>query len=423
MEKWKKISVEEAKLHPLYGIKGWLLLFAIGPLFGSLITYGQINNLAHKLNLSVTKFLAIDSPEVIYIEFSLWMNIALTTVIYILMITKNSDFRKIVSFMLLGAWPTLFLYGQAHPYSGIGSDLSASFLSWIIYCVVWVTYINKSRRVRVTFENAILNEDTSRIHVPVEHRLNERSAPFKESLIPSYLNQLNKSKQHHENESITNFNTNQNDLIQKSKENDKHEKPTERVIMKTDGRVLGDYGVCIPQGVYLQTGHVRLEHNTQYSLLLRNYGNKPCDAEINIDGSAVGIWRVPIQSEIEIERPIDDNGRFTFYALESQQGRKIGLTGNDELGLVTVVFIPEKNTSDVYGNSKPQYSSRTPLNLDERGGTGLSGQSSQKFGNATGIDRDFESTITIHLRLVCGDNEPRSLKKRSTSVPSFLPDR
>ena len=33
---WHVVSLEEAKLHPLYGFKGWLAFFAFGVLFGAL---------------------------------------------------------------------------------------------------------------------------------------------------------------------------------------------------------------------------------------------------------------------------------------------------------------------------------------------------------------------------------------------------
>ena len=42
-----------------------------------------------------------------------------------------------------------------NPFDGLGSAIAMSFFSWAISCAVWVTYLNRSRRVRVTFEHLI----------------------------------------------------------------------------------------------------------------------------------------------------------------------------------------------------------------------------------------------------------------------------
>lgn len=213
-----------------------------------------------------------------------------------------------------------------------------------------------------------------------------------------------------------------NKALQMRNSNNQIESPREGPKISSEGRRLESYELCIPQGVYINTGHVRLEHNIHYSLILRNFANTSCDADVSIDGVSVGVWRIPNSSTIEIERPIDDTGRFTFYALESHQATKIGLSSDDKLGLITVVFIPEKVYSSSVNYSERSevlYSSRD--NSDERGGTGLAGESLQRFGTADSIERDTANAVTIHLRLVCGDNGPRSLRKRNTDVPSFLP--
>lgn len=215
------------------------------------------------------------------------------------------------------------------------------------------------------------------------------------------------------------INKTKTEIPQMQNKNQNFDLPREGARISSEGLRLGDYAVCIPQGFYIDTGHVRLEHNIHYSIIMENFGNTSCDTEVSIDGASVGTWRVSNNSKIEIERPVYDTGRFTFYALESEQSRKIGLSADDKLGLVTVTFMPEKVHS--YDGNDLKFSRR--VDTDERGGTGLAGESKQRFGTANSIERDADNFVTIHLRLVCGDNGPRPLRRQSTSIPSFLPGR
>ena len=192
--------------------------------------------------------------------------------------------------------------------------------------------------------------------------------------------------------------------------------------ISTEGLRLGNYELCVPQGVHSNSGHVSLEHNLHYSLLMKNHGYLNCDAAVSIDGASVGVWRIRGNTIIEIERPADDTGRFTFYRLGSSQAVQIGLAANDDLGLVTVVFMPEKppppppRNSAGGGDAEVKFSPR-------RGGTGLAGESTQKFSLASPIDYDRPNFITINLRLVCvSDRGPRPLRRSSTAIPSPLPE-
>jgi hypothetical protein len=203
--------------------------------------------------------------------------------------------------------------------------------------------------------------------------------------------------------------------------------PREGPKISSDGLRLGSYELCVPQGVHLNSGHVRLEHNLHYSLLMKNHGYLDCDAEVSIDGTTVGKWRIRGNTQIEIERPADDTGRFTFYMLGSGQAKKIGLSANDNLGLVTVVFMPERPPPPPpppanYDSDDSGVRFSTARFSPHRGGTGLAGESAQKFNTVAPLDYDRSKFITIHLRLVCGDGEPRPLRRSSTTVPSHLPD-
>lgn len=208
-------------------------------------------------------------------------------------------------------------------------------------------------------------------------------------------------------DSISNFFSGQNSMAP----------PRVGTRISNKGRQLGNFELCIPQGAHLQTGHVRLEHNTHYSLLMKNHGHLDCDAEVRIDGTSVGTWRIRKGSTVEIERPADDDGRFTFYKLGTAQARKIGLSANYSLGLVTVTFMPEKPPAPrvhVASDSEVKFS-------PARGGTGLAGHSSQRFNSVAPLNYDRSNFTTIDLRLFCDDGEPRPLGGSRNRVPSPLP--
>ena len=168
---WKRVSLAEAKRHPLYGVNNWLAVFAVGVLLGGLRELGSLNGEAHKAGLTITELLAIDHPAISFAKLSLWLNAGIVSVIYWALLSKNSSFRLIASSLLLASWPMGALIGVAYPFDGLGSALALSLFPWAISCGVWVTYLNRSKRVRVTFENDILVESTESLMVPTREAL------------------------------------------------------------------------------------------------------------------------------------------------------------------------------------------------------------------------------------------------------------
>lgn len=204
---------------------------------------------------------------------------------------------------------------------------------------------------------------------------------------------------------------------------------------------LNSFSVRIPEGTEQDGGYIELKHNTQYSLVLRNSREVRCDAKVEIDGKQIGTWRLEADDSIRIDRPAHDTGRLTFYKLGSAEAESIGLQqGDPNLGLIKVTFTPEKISrpliADVFDNYLYRDRPRSTFSLDSTpktfggfpkgasrggsaGGTGLSGESSQKFGDASQIKHDLSQQTVIHLRLVgVKDLEsPRPLTSFSTPVP------
>jgi hypothetical protein len=173
------------------------------------------------------------------------------------------------------------------------------------------------------------------------------------------------------------------------------------------------FSVFIPQGNHLLTGHVEMRHQAQYTINLTNDAQEQCDAQVVIDGKHVGTWRIPPCSKVEIERPADDDGRFTFYRLHSSDGRRSGLRNDEDLGLITVTFMPEVTQKLYSCDEEPikiMFSKRA-------GGTGLSGVSSQRFSTAEYIEHDHAKKEIIHLRLIANDEVSRPLHGLSVKPP------
>jgi hypothetical protein len=173
---------------------------------------------------------------------------------------------------------------------------------------------------------------------------------------------------------------------------------------------LNEFSVTIPEGKEATDGYVYMKHGTQYTIALQKESNRRCDAEVYVDDQKVGIWRIDCNSTVRIERPVHDNGRFTFYQVDTPEALKAGIRQNSSTGLIRVLFKPEK--------IKKINLSSVPLSgRAVAGGTGLSGHSDQEFTSVEALDYAQDDFVTIYLRLVSlVEDEPRPLF-RSTPIP------
>jgi len=104
---------------------------------------------------------------------------------------------------------------------------------------------------------------------------------------------------------------------------------------------MNGFSVRIPQGKE-QNGYVLLKHETVYTIKLRNTREVLCDAQVEIDGQLMGCWRIEPKGSLELEHPVNDDGRFTFYRIDSKEGHDSQLVRSDpNLGLIRVIFTPE----------------------------------------------------------------------------------
>ena len=157
---WKTVPLPEAKSHHLYGVKNWLAVFGVGVLLSLLREVGELNGEAHKLGLTIGQMLSIDHPAVSFVKTTLILNVGMVSAIYWMLFSKHPKFRFVSSSLLLLSWPAAALIAAINPFDGIGGALGLSLIPWLLSCGVWVTYLNRSRRVRVTFENQILQAES-----------------------------------------------------------------------------------------------------------------------------------------------------------------------------------------------------------------------------------------------------------------------
>ena len=62
---------------------------------------------------------------------------------------------------------------------------------------------------------------------------------------------------------------------------------------------------------------------------------------MSIDGVGVGKWRLEAGQIADIEHPVGDAGRFTFFALETKAAKAAKIATNTEAGLVSAKFFTE----------------------------------------------------------------------------------
>jgi hypothetical protein len=160
-------------------------------------------------------------------------------------------------------------------------------------------------------------------------------------------------------------------------------------------------------------------HNSEYKVKMHNGGDLRVDATLKIDGIDMGTWRIEPYSTITIERPADNNRKFTFVREGSWQGNMGGVEkGKFDNGLIEVTFVPEHRSSGQHLLQRAIYSDSIPMsnNISQKynfsttndsystGGTVLGDDSSQRFSNASYLSKDYSKKVTKRVRLVVEEN-------------------
>lgn len=181
---------------------------------------------------------------------------------------------------------------------------------------------------------------------------------------------------------------------------------------------LNYFAVRVPEGKSKRNGQVLLKHGQHYTIELANHRDVRCNAYVRVDGKDLGCYRVLPHRRVRLERSPSDRGRFTAYRISTSDAQAADLdqVNDDDLGLITVEFVPEVE-NDIYF-AAPKGASHRTLESYSPAGTGLSGYSGQQFERADRITEDWTELTIIHLRIVVEDEDPRPLKSvHSTPIP------
>lgn len=150
MSEWQKIPESKALNHTLYGIRGWLIVFVIGTVVGTLHNFIPVNMLAMELNKNIFDIInSLPRAIKIMVYYDLLTNI----IILWMMFDKYSKFRIVTSWLIAGKLVIWIVILQSNS-ENLGLVVRDAGMA-IISIIIWLSYLNKSERVRVTYEHQI----------------------------------------------------------------------------------------------------------------------------------------------------------------------------------------------------------------------------------------------------------------------------
>ena len=153
--KWVPVPKYVAKQHKLYGVWGWLLAFVIGTVIGWFLNFGQMADVAGKAGLTLGEFLSMEHPVASYFKGLIWLVSAHTAIVVVMAAMKARNFRTVVFWLLVGMGPAIWILALANEGINAGEVIIGTIFAWLLTCAVWGTYLQRSRRVRVTFEHMV----------------------------------------------------------------------------------------------------------------------------------------------------------------------------------------------------------------------------------------------------------------------------
>lgn len=160
-EKWIQVSPEQAKQHRLYGIKGWLLVFMIGVVLSIVLPPLMVAGSLASHNISWSTFQKFDPNTAKFLKFLIGYVVIISGLIVWLAFEKAKEFRSFSIYALLSVFPVNVLLVALFQVAGSASFLGEDLIRWVISCAIWISYLNLSKRVRVTFESKVHYKEAS----------------------------------------------------------------------------------------------------------------------------------------------------------------------------------------------------------------------------------------------------------------------
>lgn len=153
---WIEVPQAQARAHRLYGIGGWLSLFAILlALETGLATLLMISAIRNQ-GMPLRTFLVDGDDWALFPKLAMGVLIITTLIILAVLLRRAPTFRPWAMSALLARGP---LFVAAYWFTLHGQDggirLVPLLALWLAECVIWTTYLQRSARVRVTYENRV----------------------------------------------------------------------------------------------------------------------------------------------------------------------------------------------------------------------------------------------------------------------------
>lgn len=109
--------------------------------------------------MTLFRFLNLAYPEIVFTKILLTLNGAAAVVIAWLLFTRHLKFRIVSSALLIACWPVAAALSAIMGVPNLSETLAESIGPWVISTVIWVTYLQRSKQVRFTFERCVLIGD------------------------------------------------------------------------------------------------------------------------------------------------------------------------------------------------------------------------------------------------------------------------
>lgn len=151
-KRWTNLSSGEIENHPLNGVRGWLAFFAFSIIVGFLRELAEVNASAINAGMTIQNLLSLNQPFARAVKSALLIQFFAVVAILYLLFSRSGYFRKATSALLVLTYPVIVVIFLSSPFEGMAEGLAQGLVGWVLGCVVWVSYLNLSRRVRVTFE-------------------------------------------------------------------------------------------------------------------------------------------------------------------------------------------------------------------------------------------------------------------------------
>jgi predicted ferric reductase len=147
---WQSLSEEQARTHPFYGVGGWLYVLVVH------LALGLALNIALPV-LHPAGFRASFPSSGALLLWLIYVVLAGGGLLVIvrMMRIRHPDFRHLATVILVAAALAALAAFLALEGSAVGENL----FRWAVYAAVWVAYVHRSVRVRLTFEHATNSDD------------------------------------------------------------------------------------------------------------------------------------------------------------------------------------------------------------------------------------------------------------------------